>query len=460
MKRLIHSWVFLLVAAALILTVSPIVSAPAKAIGEGETLTIRGDGVEKEITLSRADLEGMAAEKQCYSTANNFPTSRLEYVSGAPLMDVLKQAGVKDTARMIAFIASDGYRCDFTVSELFAQRYYFPDKGEKVPVPAMICLQSSLNGFDDMEPFEMRLIMGQRAPGEQTAPLFVKYLSEIIVSCDEPEKWPEVTFEKTAGPDGVTLRLMHADNDKVKIYYTTDGSEPTVESAMYNVSASYYQPQLNKPLLIDKTTTIRAIAIGAGKEDSDVSSITVSVDDGTFTDLDGFDWAKTAIEALAEKGIVDGVGNQRFDPAGSLNRAMFVTMLGRALNQNAAAEPGAAFSDVDYGSWYGAHVQWAADGGIVNGYPDGTFKPFRLLSVEEMIAMAVRAGGFDLTGNAAVTVTGVTGWAEPYVMAAASHDMLEHISVKTADGITVDGTGQANRAEAAVIVYWLLQALA
>jgi len=64
----------------------------------------------------------------------------------------------------------------------------------------------------------------------------------------------------------------------VKIYYTTDSSTPDVNSTMYNVSATYYQPQLNVPITINQTTTIKAIAIGPGKTDSDVATWTYTVE--------------------------------------------------------------------------------------------------------------------------------------------------------------------------------------
>ena len=453
-----------LLAAALIFAAAPW-AAPQPAKAEGEILTIGGDGVTKELVYSRADLEGLTGviQRHCYSLANNFPTDKTEYASGVPLDYLLGQAGLRDAARTVTFTASDGYRRTFTVKELLdTPRYYFPPSGEKAPVPALVCLQNSADGFGGLEPVEMKLIMGQRAPGEQTNPWFVRFLTAIEVSCDKPDKWPEVTFSRVSGPDGVTLQLLHENINSVKIYYTTDGSEPTVQSAMYNISASYYQPELNKPLLIDKTTTVRAVAIGPGKEDSDVSSITVPFESGAFTDLAGYEWAASAIEALAAGEIVNGVGGGLFDPAGNLTRAMFVTMLGRALNKDAApAAPADGFPDVDYSSWYGPHVQWAADKEIVNGYPDGTFKPNNILTVEEMIAMAVRAGGLDLAALPGKTVTGASEWAIPYILAAADNGMLleGYLATSTANGVAVDGVRQAKRAEAAVVVHELMQAL-
>jgi len=379
-----------------------LLSAPAQpftlptARAEGETLTISGDGVAGELVFIRDELEKMSVEKHIYSVVNNFPTERVDYAAGVPLLALLELAGLKDTARTMTFTSTDGYSRTFTVKELLEPRYYFPAEGEKTAVPAMICLDVGSSGFEDLETTNLRLIMGQRAPGEQNNPWFVRFLSTIEVSTEEPEKWPAVTFHRTVGSDGVTLQLQHANLESVKIYYTTDGSAPTVESKMYNISASHFQPQLNQPLLISSTTVVRAIAIGAGRVDSAVSSITITLYNVVFNDLAGDEWdfAREAIEELAKMAIVNGVGNNRFNPGGNLSRAMFVTMLGRGLNLVSDELPVVErhFPDVNYDLWYGPHVEWAVDNGIIQGYPDGTFRPYTTLTVEHMLIMARNAG--------------------------------------------------------------------
>ena len=42
------------------------------------------------------------------------------------------------------------------------------------------------------------------------------------------------------------------------------------------------------------------------------------------------------------------------------------------------------FSDVDDAAWYEPFICWAADNGIVTGYPDGTFRPDRSVSRAEV----------------------------------------------------------------------------
>ena len=75
--------------------------------------------------------------------------------------------------------------------------------------------------------------------------------------------------------DGL-LYLEHALMDQVKIYYTTDGSDPDESSAVYNPSTSYFQPELNKPLSLPPGMTVRAYAVGFGRADSAVAEFTVT----------------------------------------------------------------------------------------------------------------------------------------------------------------------------------------
>ena len=112
-----------------------------------------------------------------------------------------------------------------------------------------------------------------------------------------------------------------------------------------------------------------------------------------FGDLVGYADAITAIDAMAVNNITDGIGNDLFGPADNLNRAMFITFLGRALNPGAVPPDveDRSFTDVDYDSWYGMHVEWAVGMEYIFGYGDDRFGPDDDLLVEHMILIAERA---------------------------------------------------------------------
>jgi len=127
---------------------------------------------------------------------------------------------------------------------------------------------------------------------------------------------------------------------------------------------------------------------------TDVFNIWVTV----FSDYSDFGRSVVFIEGLYNMGVVTGVNGSRFAPEVGLSRAMFVTMLGRALNSEPELldDADGMFSDVDYASWYGKYVEWAVNEGFVQGYSDGTFRPSGDLTVNHMLLMAERAGLVDV----------------------------------------------------------------
>jgi hypothetical protein len=435
-----------------------------------QTLTIKGDGVSRELTFS---LDELATLKEgnvqiIYSVTNNYPTNRILYRQGILLDYLLKQAGIKDSAMQLKFISSDGYSRTFTRQELLIDaRYYFADDGTRVEVPATIAFADSSKSFAYLAHMELALTMGQRVQGEQNNPWFVKYLQTIEVSTAAPEQWSPVTFSKAPGPNGVTVTLQHPNFDAVKIYYTTDGSNPTINSNVYNISASYYQPQLNQPILVSGDTEIRAIAIGAGKTDSAVSSTAVVFNGAGFSDLGSFGWARLAIEELARKGIINGMGEARFAPEAPLTRAQFAKMAVLALGEKPQTGTDSRFADIKTSEWYYGYGEKAAALGMIKGYPDGTFRPDQVLSRQEMLTIAVQAMHANLDNEGAeadlpATFTGetrISDWARTYVYQAESLGLLEHgyMVLETEQGLSFDAEMQANRAEAAFTIYHMLE---
>ena len=73
-----------------------------------------------------------------------------------------------------------------------------------------------------------------------------------------------------------------------------------------------------------------------------------------FTDVEAGSWYENAVYDVVKKGFFSGVSDSRFAPNAPMNRAMFVTVLGRL---NGGTLSGShAFTDVESGSWYDASV--------------------------------------------------------------------------------------------------------
>ena len=108
-------------------------------------------------------------------------------------------------------------------------------------------------------------------------------------------------------------------------------------------------------------------------------------------------WAYPGIAYCLDHGLMNGVSDTEFDPDGTLTRAMLVTVLWRLAGEPAATQD-CAFPDLGSpndpaASWYLDTVAWAAEAGIVNGRPDGTFDPKGAITRQELATMLYRFAG-------------------------------------------------------------------
>ena len=81
-----------------------------------------------------------------------------------------------------------------------------------------------------------------------------------------------------------------------------------------------------------------------------------------------------------------------FDPAGTLTRAEWVTMLYRAAGSPAVSEL-SSFTDVPADSWCAEAFAWAVDVGIVSGVAAGIGAPTMTINREQLVIMLYRFAG-------------------------------------------------------------------
>ena len=87
-----------------------------------------------------------------------------------------------------------------------------------------------------------------------------------------------------------------------------------------------------------------------------------------------------------------GVSGTVFSPADSVTRAQLVTILYRLAGEPDAAFKG-TFSDVAEGLWYSDAIEWAAANGVVNGVGNGKFDPNGEITREQIAAILYRCSG-------------------------------------------------------------------
>jgi len=185
----------------------------------------------------------------------------------------------------------------------------------------------------------------------------------------------------------------------------------------------------------------------------------------TFEDIAGH-WAQKEIEFMATKGHVAGIGENKFAPEATVTRAEFVTILARMAGLTANPEGAERFHDVPADAWYRGMVGAAANAGLVFGIGENSFAPNELVTREQMAAMMVRLmakNGLNMTVSDTDAVkmldgfndaAGISSWARPPVALV----VREQLMAGRESGWFVP-LGNTTRAEAAVVLYRVLQKL-
>ncbi|MDD6160364.1 MAG: S-layer homology domain-containing protein, partial [Oscillospiraceae bacterium] len=178
-----------------------------------------------------------------------------------------------------------------------------------------------------------------------------------------------------------------------------------------------------------------------------------------YADLIPTAWYHDGVHYCLNTGLMNGVGDGKFNPTGTTSRAMVVTMLWRMAGSPKATE-NSTFTDVPTGTWYTEAAAWGAENGIINGY-NGAFDPGGAITREQLAAMLYRYAktqGKGFTGMWMMQLDypdadSVSTWAEE---AMSWMTMTGVINGK--DGKLVP-TGAASRAEAAAMLQRFCRAI-
>ena len=110
-----------------------------------------------------------------------------------------------------------------------------------------------------------------------------------------------------------------------------------------------------------------------------------------FDDVPEGAWYAEPVNVMAKLDIVEGVGDDKFEPNREITRAEFTAMAMRF----AEGETGGKniFSDVDEDDWFYEVVVDSIKYGWIEGYPDGTFRPQNLITREEVTTIVNRMLG-------------------------------------------------------------------
>lgn len=166
-----------------------------------------------------------------------------------------------------------------------------------------------------------------------------------------------------------------------------------------------------------------------------------------YSDVASVTWYADAVADMTARGLMNGVGGDRFDPSGTFTRAQLATVLYRMAGSPAVTGED-SFTDTEDNAWYTNAVTWAEQNKVVNGIDNGQFGPKSATTQEQLVTMLYRDAGEPESS----TATDASGWAAKAVGWARTEGFVGGSELAFAP------TADANRAQIAVIISRYLKA--
>lgn len=203
-----------------------------------------------------------------------------------------------------------------------------------------------------------------------------------------------------------------------------DGTPATVvqDNEGQDIADTYDVSDADAPLLI-KVTAEDGSTIN-------VYTLVVTPKEIKFDDVKEGTWYYEYVYAAANAGIVNGKSETVFDPSSNVTRAQFALMVVRMLGKTdeAAKYVTTPFTDVPSTSGAAGAIAYCAEKGIINGVGNNRFAPNSSITREQaakIVAIALGISGSSTTKFA--DDASIAGWAKTYVDACSTAGLIDGI---------------------------------
>ncbi|QPR66661.1 S-layer homology domain-containing protein [Lysinibacillus macroides] len=136
-------------------------------------------------------------------------------------------------------------------------------------------------------------------------------------------------------------------------------------------------------------------------------------------------YAKEAVQALVDSGVIQGDAKGNFNPLNTISRAEAAEIFAKALDLDASGDVN--FKDVKKGAWYYNSITAVVEHGIFEGVSTTEFAPSKSLTRSEAAKILVEA--FGLEGDASVDgfadSSSIKPWAKQYLEIAVANGIFQ-----------------------------------
>lgn len=146
-----------------------------------------------------------------------------------------------------------------------------------------------------------------------------------------------------------------------------------------------------------------------------------------FSDLPSNSSYSTSVNYLTDANIINGYPDGTFKPNQQVNRAEFLKLVLESSEIPKDVSTPTPFPDIDNNAWYAQYVRKAYAEGWVQGYPDGTFKPEQSINKVEALKIIgeIQQWQLEQPQEKPFTDIGLNAWFSSYVSYAKNKNFLE-----------------------------------
>ncbi len=199
-------------------------------------------------------------------------------------------------------------------------------------------------------------------------------------------------FEKSEGSLIDNFLSFRTSNGGFRHVASGDTNLMASEQGLYTLAAMWRFEEGKNALYdmsdVEKVSGGTAAGEGLPGKNEDVHKMPVTAPGTTFPDIAGAD-CRNAVEELAARGIINGMGDGTFAPDKTMTRAEFAAIVTRGLGLK--EQPGEIFKDVPADKWYAGYIGTAYNYGIIKGRSADEFDPEGTITRQEAATMVARA---------------------------------------------------------------------
>lgn len=241
------------------------------------------------------------------------------------------------------------------------------------------------------------------------------------------KNWPDyIKFTLMNNGSTVTPQLLESadfTSGKAKLQITDLAAGETQIIGEYGTKKFYSQV-----FKISESVKPVEIVSASGDGEGDASGVAKS---GFFTDVDEDNEHYLAIKYLYNEKVISGYADGTFQPDKKVTRVEALKFITEALldKKQKVYNPGTLpFKDTELGVWYTSYVATAQANGLINGYPDQTFRPAQDVNLAEFAKIALNAIDAKLPANVTedpFNDVAHDAWYAPFISYAKSKNFLD-----------------------------------